>query len=178
MVFVALYSVSSCFARSLFGELSQQALVRADIPRPAFLAISAGLTATASLVAATGSLPLLYIASMVGGFAFGSYWVLMPAIISEVFGTRFFATIYGFTASSPALGALLLSNLLVARAYDNMGKKHGDPEGTCFGPDCYQSPFLCIAALSTVSIAFSLLVAARARQRYSAIHAWLAGQGM
>ena len=173
IVFVALYSVMSCFARSLLGEISQRALLSHGTPRPAFLTLSC-LLMTASCVAfSIGSIPLLYVASLLGGFAFGSYWVLMPSMLSEVYGMRYFGTIYTATASAPALGALLLSNILTAGIYDRVAMQHGDEHGVCVGPDCFRAAFLIIAALNACGAAASLIVLARTRLRYRAIHSWL-----
>jgi len=173
IVFVALYSVSSCVARSLFGELSQQALLHRGTPRTAFLVLSTALTTIASLVAASGSLPLMYLASVAGGFAFGSYWLLMPAIVSEIFGTRFFATIYSFTSSSPALGSFLLSELLASALYGSRGIAHGDPPDTCMGTDCFRPTFVAIAAMGAAALLMSLAILTRTTPRYKVLHRWL-----
>ena len=97
----------------------------------------------------------------------------MPSILSEVFGTRFFATIYSFTCTSPALGSLLLSDLLASEIYGSRGTRHGDPEDTCVGTDCFRLTFYCVASMAALCLLMSLAMTARTRHRYKAIHTWL-----
>jgi MFS family permease len=173
VVFVALYSVMSCFARSLLGEISQRALLSRGTPRPAFLALSCLLMTAACAACSVGSVPLLYVAALLGGFAFGSYWVIMPSMLSEVYGTRCFGTIYSATSSAPAVGGFLLSNLLTAGIYDRVAKGHGDTRGICVGSDCFRDAFIIISVLNAISSVASLVVLARTRLRYHTIHSCL-----
>lgn len=75
-----------------------------DIPRTAGLFILTGLTATAAVLNAFASLPLLGLACALSGFAFGGTQGIAPAITSEIFGMTHFATNYSMLQMGPAIG--------------------------------------------------------------------------
>eukprot|EP00873_Tetraselmis_striata_P015393 jgi/Tetstr1/435657/TSEL_024557.t1 len=172
-IFVALFSVCSCLGRSMLGEASQRLLVARGTPRPAFLALSCVLTTAACVVNSHGSLGALYAGAVAGGFAFGSFWSLMPAVLSEIFGTRFFATIYSSICTAPGLGSLLLATGLTSYVYESKAKDHGTGT-TCAGPDCFRGAFFLIGLMSLCGMSLSLIVVAKTRARYQLIHRWLA----
>ena len=72
-----------------------------------FLAAAGGLSAAAALLSAFADLRWLYAACMLGGFAFGCHWSLMPAMTSDLFGLRHFAANQSVIHAAPTLGGLL-----------------------------------------------------------------------
>ena len=64
------------------------------IPRPIFLILISLLSAGVALACAFAPLPLLCPAAVVAGLAFGAHWSLIPALASELFGLRYFASNY------------------------------------------------------------------------------------
>ncbi len=64
------------------------------VPRPVFLILISALTALVSLACAFATLPALIPAAVFAGLAFGAHWSLIPALASELFGLRFFASNY------------------------------------------------------------------------------------
>ena len=66
-------------------------------------------------------------------------------LTSELFGLTHFASNHSVMHLAPTIGGLLLSALLAGNLYDEAGKSHGDPRGSCFGQDCYR----CGAATSS-----------------------------
>ena len=64
------------------------------MPRPIFLILISALTAVVALACAFATLPALIPAAVLAGLAFGAHWSLIPALASELFGLRFFASNY------------------------------------------------------------------------------------
>ena len=61
------------------------------MPRLIFLVLCSALVA---LACAFATLPALIPAAVFAGLAFGAHWSLIPALASELFGLRFFASNY------------------------------------------------------------------------------------
>lgn len=59
-----------------------------------FLILISLLSAGVALACAFAPLPLLCPAAVVAGLAFGAHWSLIPALASELFGLRYFASNY------------------------------------------------------------------------------------
>ena len=64
------------------------------MPRPLFLVLTSLLSAAVALACAFAPLPALVPAAAFAGIAFGAHWSLIPALASELFGLRFFASNY------------------------------------------------------------------------------------
>ena len=62
------------------------------MPRPLFLVLASLLSAAVALACAFAPLPALVPAAVFAGIAFGAHWSLIPALASELFGLRFFAS--------------------------------------------------------------------------------------
>ena len=65
----------------------------------------------------------LYVASVVIGLSFGAQWPVLFAVISELFGLKYYATLYNFGAAASPPGSYLLSVRLVGRLYDKEARK-------------------------------------------------------
>ena len=74
--------------------LPEHALHEKGVPRPLFLIIASSIISAVMFVCAFVPLPGLLLASFFGGLSFGSFWGLMPALASEAFGLRHFASNY------------------------------------------------------------------------------------
>lgn len=75
------------------------------LPRTASCVFLSGLTLAAVLLAALQKPQLLGVTSLISGFAFGGFQGITPAITSEIFGLRNFATNYALVQLGPAAGA-------------------------------------------------------------------------
>ncbi len=73
------------------------------------------------------ALPLLY-----SGLVFGCHWTLVPAVASELFGLRYFASIYSTMQLFAAAGSYLLATLLAGTLYDRQAR-------CCRGDSCMVS---------------------------------------
>ena len=86
-----------CFAQllTLSCRYGPEALQhRRGVPRPLFLVLTSLLSAAVALACAFAPLPALVPAAVFAGIAFGAHWSLIPALASELFGLRFFASNY------------------------------------------------------------------------------------
>ena len=78
-----------------------------SVPRTVSVIFLSGLTMLAALLNAGQRLEFLGLASLLSGFAFGGFQGVVPAITSEIFGLRNFATNYAMVQLGPAAGELL-----------------------------------------------------------------------
>jgi MFS family permease len=147
-VLISLFGVASCAGRLTFGILPEKALHLYGVPRSTFLAGAGFLMSLTLLGIAFAHLPVLYALSASAGLAFGAHWSLLPSLSSEIFGLDSFASIYTILQLFPAAAGYALGAGLVSSEYESAGRKHGDPEGTCIGSDCFQVAFLVMSGLA------------------------------
>jgi hypothetical protein len=114
-----------------------------------------------------GTLPL-YAACILGGLAYGAQNMLLPAIVSEVFGLRLMPVIFPLIGGTGfALGSLLLATLVYGRLYDAALGRHGlSPTDPCRHADCTQPAILVAAAASAAAMACCLLLTAVTSKHY------------
>jgi len=151
-IMVTFFGVANAAGRMVFGAVPEHLMHVHGVPRPVFLVLSAiGGCFTYVAIGLTTKIWVLYPLSLLSGFWFGGHWCLLPSLASELFGLENFASIYTVLQLAPAAGGYFLGVYLVGSTYDSVGKKHGDPENTCFGPDCFESSFLIVAGLCAFS---------------------------
>lgn len=74
------------------------------------------------------------------GISFGCHWTLLATLTSEVFGLKYFATIYKLLSLAPSIGGYLLATLLAGNVYD----AHVEGKGNdCHGRECFRWAMLC-----------------------------------
>jgi MFS family permease len=165
-VLVSLFGVASCTGRLLFGTVPEKVLHLYGVPRPAFLAGAGFVTSVTFFGIAFAKLPLLYALAGCVGLAFGAHWSLLPSLSSEIFGLNSFASIYTILQLAPAGAGYALGAGFVSSEYEAAGRKHGDPEGTCIGPDCFQFAFLVMSGLAACAGCVSLWLMVRTLKLY------------
>jgi MFS family permease len=109
------------------------------------------------------------------GFCFGAQWPLLFAIISELFGLKYYATLYNFGSVTSPLGLYVLNVMVTGHLYDKEGTKQLEALGlkrkegqqlNCVGVDCFKLSFIIITAATFCGAVFSLLLVARTRKFY------------
>ncbi|KAK9836313.1 hypothetical protein WJX81_004629 [Elliptochloris bilobata] len=144
-VYVSLFSIMNCAGRIAFGYIPERMLHERGTPRPLFL-VGAGLgTAAIAALAAFADLRALYPITILAGAAFGAHWSLMPALTSELFGLRHFASNYSLVQFAPAVGSFGMATKLAGYLYDREAGVEAEEEGeerTCIGVHCYRAAFL------------------------------------
>jgi len=170
--FVSLISIWNYAGRVTSGFASEIFLARYKFPRPLMLTLVLLLSCVGHLLIAFGVPQSLYAASVVIGFCFGAQWPLLFAIISEVFGLKYYSTLYNFGSVASPIGAYVLNVRVAGALYDaEAAKQHGgslDAGGdkTCIGVQCFRKAFLIITAATVAAVLVSLVLVWRTRNFY------------
>ncbi|BAT17165.1 Os12g0484600 [Oryza sativa Japonica Group] len=169
--FVSLISIWNYAGRVGAGYLSEMLLARYRFPRP--LALTAVLLASCvgHLLIAFGVPGSLYAASVIIGFCFGAQWPLLFAIISEVFGLKYYSTLFNFGSAASPIGAYVLNVRVAGRMYDaEAARQHGGVavagDKICKGVMCFKRSFLIITGVTFAGALVSLLLVWRTRSFY------------
>ncbi|KAI4351492.1 hypothetical protein L6164_005858 [Bauhinia variegata] len=174
--FVSLVSIWNYLGRVFAGFASEYILVNYKFPRPLMLTLVMLLACVGHLLIAFGVSGGLYVASVIIGFSFGAQWPLLFAIISELFGLKYYATLYNFGAVASPLGLYVLNVKITGHLYDKEAKeqlavmglvRQAGKELTCIGVKCFKVSFLIITAATFVGAVISLILVARTRKFYT-----------
>ncbi|KAF3434053.1 hypothetical protein FNV43_RR25156 [Rhamnella rubrinervis] len=65
----------------------------------------------------------VYVSSIIIGFSFGAQWPLIFAIVSELFGLKYYSTLYNFGTVAGPIGLYLLNVRVTGHLYDKQAKK-------------------------------------------------------
>ncbi|XP_060201451.1 uncharacterized membrane protein YMR155W-like [Lycium barbarum] len=173
--FVSLVSIWNYLGRVVSGFVSEIFLIKYKFPRPMMLTLVLLLSCSGHLLIALGVPNSLYVASVLMGFCFGAQWPLIFAIISELFGLKYYSTLYNFGAGASPVGAYLLNVRVAGHLYDKVATKQMLAKGlkredgqdlTCIGVECYKLAFLIITGATLISCAVSLILVIRTRKFY------------
>ena len=176
---VKLFSIFNCAGRLISGLVSQIYLKR-GVARGWFMLLASLVMSLACAITAFAPLEVLYLPVVFAGFAFGSFWCLIPTITSEIFGTRYFATIYNTISVGPAIGSVVLSSIMAGSLYDLHSKKYytGDfgPDGQplfvqrCVGSQCFQATYLICSCIAFLGACASVILVRRTAKLYDILH--------
>lgn len=117
----------------------------------------------------------LYVASVVIGFCFGAQWPLIFAIISELFGLKYYSTLYNFGSVASPIGLYVLNVKVAGNFYDREAEKQLRAKGIvrktgeelkCFGGECFKLSFLVITGVTLLGMFVSLILVIRTRSFY------------
>ncbi|KAM1019704.1 hypothetical protein FF1_041009 [Malus domestica] len=173
--FVSLVSIWNYLGRVVSGFGSEILLKRYKFPRPLMLTLTLLLSCVGHLLVAFNVKNGLYLASVIIGFCFGAQWPLLFAIISELFGLKYYSTLYNFGSSASPVGLYLLNVRLTGHVYDKEAKKQLAAKGlvrqagkelTCVGGECFKLSFIIIAAATLFGTFVSLILVMRTRKFY------------
>ncbi|KAB2604282.1 hypothetical protein D8674_037573 [Pyrus ussuriensis x Pyrus communis] len=173
--FVSLISIWNFFGRIFSGFVSEILLTRYKIPRPLMLTVVLTLEGIAYLLIAFAFPGSLYIASVIIGFTLGAQLPLALAIISEVFGLKYYSTLFNCGHLASPLGSYLLNVRVTGMLYDKEARKELARLGlhrikgqdlTCIGTRCYKLSFTVLTATTLVSALASLILLMRTLKFY------------
>ncbi|XP_062189576.1 protein NUCLEAR FUSION DEFECTIVE 4-like [Phragmites australis] len=162
--FVSLISIWNYAGRVTAGYASEAVLARYRVPRPLLLTGVLLLACAGHVLIALGVPQSLYAASVVIGFCFGAQWPLVFAIISEVFGLKYYSTLYNFGGMASPIGSYILNVRVAGRLYDaEAGRQHntggvGGRDKVCLGVECFKRSFLIITAATVFGALVSLVL--------------------
>ncbi|CAA6653732.1 unnamed protein product [Spirodela intermedia] len=177
--FVSLISIWNYLGRVVAGFCSEIFLTRYRFPRTLVLTLVLLLSCVGHLLIAFGLPGSLYVASVIIGFCFGAQWPLVFAIISELFGLKYYSTLYNFGAVASPVGSYLLNVKVAGQLYDREAEKQraaglatavaakaGGKDLTCIGVKCFRLSFLIVTAVTLFGVLVSLMLVLRTREFY------------
>ncbi|XP_051120655.1 protein NUCLEAR FUSION DEFECTIVE 4 [Andrographis paniculata] len=173
--FVSLLSIWNYFGRIFSGFVSETLLSRYKFPRPLMMTVVLLLSSVGLILIAFPFRGSVYIASVIIGFSFGAQLPLIFAIISELFGLKYYSTLFNCGQLASPLGSYVLNVKVTGPMYDRealrelarKGLSRADvKELTCIGSRCYRSAFLILAAITLFGAAVSVVLVVRTREFY------------
>lgn len=173
--FVSLVSIWNYLGRVVSGFTSEIFLKKYKFPRPLMLTFVLLLSCVGHLLIAFALPNSLYFASVIIGFCFGAQWPLIFAIISEIFGLKYYATLYNLGGVASPIGAYILNVRVAGHLYDKEALKQMEAMGltrkekqdlTCTGVHCYRLAFIIITAFTFFACLVSVILVIRTRDFY------------
>ncbi|XP_049379173.1 protein NUCLEAR FUSION DEFECTIVE 4-like [Solanum stenotomum] len=173
--FVSLVSIWNYLGRVVAGFLSEYFLKKYKFPRPLALTITLVVSCIGHILIAFNVPSGLYIASIIIGFCFGAQWPLLFAIISELFGLKYYSTLYNFGSVASPIGSYVLNVRVAGYLYDKeaekqlkvLGRRRGDGEDlNCDGVECFKLAFIIITLVTIFGAFVSIILVIRTRKFY------------
>jgi hypothetical protein len=173
--FVSLVSIWNYFGRVFSGFVSETLLARYKLPRPAMMTLVLLFSCIGHLLIAFPAPGAVYVASIIIGFSFGAQLPLLFAIISELFGLKYYSTLFNCGQLASPLGSYILNVKVTGMLYDREALKELAKMGldrssvkelTCLGSQCYRLSFIVLAAVTFFGALISLILVARTREFY------------
>ena len=163
--FVSLISIWNYAGRVGAGYMSEFFVARYRFPRPLALTAVLLFSCVGHLLIAFGVPQSLYAASVILGFCFGAQWPLLFSIISEVFGLKYYSTLFNFGSAASPIGAYVLNVRIAGRMYDaEAARQHGGHAAAavgdkiCKGVLCFKHAFLIITGVTLAGALVSHLL--------------------
>ena len=173
--FISLVSIWNYLGRVTAGFGSEIVLDKYKFPRPLMLTLILLLSCVGHLLIAFNVKNGLYFASIIIGFCFGAQWPLLFAVISEIFGLKYYSTLYNFGAVASPIGSYLFNVMVAGYLYDKEGKRQMAALGIkrkrgedldCTGVECFKLSFIIITAATLFGSLVSLILVLRTRKFY------------
>ncbi|KAF8080307.1 hypothetical protein N665_0957s0008 [Sinapis alba] len=173
--FVSLVSIWNYFGRVVSGVVSEIFLIKYRFPRPLMLTLILLFSCAGHLLIAFNVPGGLYVASVIIGFCFGAQWPLLFAIISEIFGLKYYSTLYNFGSVASPIGSYLLNVRVAGYLYDVEAEKQNSAlkipridgrDLTCTGTACFKLSFIIITAVTLFGVLVSMILVIRTRKFY------------
>jgi len=179
--FVSLISIWNFLGRVASGFVSEIILKKYNLPRPLMLSAVLALACVGHLFIAFALPGSLYVASVIIGLCFGAQWPVIFAVISELFGLKYYSTLYNFGGAASPLGSYLLSVKVAGYLYDKEARKqhaHRAMQGlvhssqdsshqlTCVGVHCFRLTFIIMTVVTMFGSLVSLILVLRTKEFY------------
>ncbi|TKY62112.1 NUCLEAR FUSION DEFECTIVE 4 [Spatholobus suberectus] len=172
---VSLLSIWNYLGRVVAGYASETFLTKYKLPRPYMLTLVILLSCVGHILIVLGAPNSLYFASVIIGFSLGAQWPLLFAIISEIFGLKYYSTFFNFGAVASPVGSYILNVRLTGVLYDKEALKQLKAKGltrqagkdlTCVGVQCYRMAFIIITAATLLACFVSFVLVLRTKTFY------------
>lgn len=173
--FVSLLSIWNYFGRIFSGFVSETLLVKYKFPRPLMMTLVLLLSCVGHLLIAFPVPGSVYVASVIIGFSFGAQLPLIFAIISELFGLKYYSTLFNCGQLASPLGSYILNVKVTGPLYDKQALKELTRKGMhrsdvkeliCIGTKCYRLAFIILASVTLFGALISLILVVRTQEFY------------
>ncbi|CAL0316442.1 unnamed protein product [Lupinus luteus] len=173
--FVSLVSIWNYLGRVFSGFVSEHCLTKYKFPRTLMLTLTLLFSCVGHLLIAFDVTNGLYAASVIIGFCFGAQWPLVFAIISELFGLKYYATLYNFGGVASPIGLYILNVRVTGHLYDKEANRQLIASGVlrkvgqelnCVGASCFKLSFIIITTATFIGAIISLVLVARTIKFY------------
>jgi hypothetical protein len=173
--FVSLVSIWNYLGRVVAGITSEIFITKYKFPRPLMLTLILLLSCVGHLLIAFNVPSGVYVASVIIGFCFGAQWPLLFSIISELFGLKYYSTLFNFAAVASPIGSYLLNVRVAGHLYDKEAEKQLAALGlqrkagedlNCIGVECFKLSFIIITAVTFFGTLVSLILVFRTGKFY------------
>ncbi|KAL6643529.1 hypothetical protein ACP70R_018295 [Stipagrostis hirtigluma subsp. patula] len=143
--------------------LSEILLTRYSFPRPLALTVVLLISCVAHFLIAFGVPQSLYASSVILGICLGAQWPLLQSIVSELFGLKYYSTLFNFGSAASPVGIYVLNVCVVGHMYDaEAARQHSGMavtrEKICLGVACFKCAFLIITATTFAGALLSLIL--------------------
>ncbi|XP_062195222.1 protein NUCLEAR FUSION DEFECTIVE 4-like [Phragmites australis] len=169
-ILLSLFGLGNFLGRLGGGAISEKFVSMLLVPRPIWMALTQTILAVAYLCLAYALGPgIVYACATIIGICYGAQFAVMIPTTSELFGLKNFGLFYNLMSLANPLGALLFSEELAGRLYDEEAarqRRPGHAPHACLGPDCFKVAFVVLAGACALGTAVSLVLAARIRPVY------------
>lgn len=173
--FVSLVSIWNYFGRVFSGFISEKLLLKWKVPRTLMMTIALVAPAIGDVIIALPFPGSVYIASILIGFSYGIQLTMVFVIISELFGLKYYSTLFNCGQLASPVGSYFLNVKIVGKLYDKEALKQLASKGmtrsmvrelTCIGTQCYRKSFLILAGVNAFGALISLILVMRTREYY------------
>ncbi|KAI3721461.1 hypothetical protein L2E82_32473 [Cichorium intybus] len=157
------------------GESLEFILEKWKIPRTLMMTLVLLLPCIGDLFIAFPFPGSVYIASLLIGFSYGAQMMLLFIIISELFGLKYYSTLFNCGQLASPIGSYIFNVKIVGKLYDNEALKQLAEKGmtrsmahelTCIGRECYRVSFVVLACVNLFGALVSLVLVMRTRGFY------------
>ncbi|WCJ41583.1 Major facilitator superfamily protein [Euphorbia peplus] len=175
-IFVSLVSIWSFFGRVFAGFMSETLVTKYRTPRPLMMTFSLFLSVIGYLMIAFPFANSVYLASMIVGFSLGAQLPLSFAVISDLFGLKYYSTLSTFGGMVCPLGSYILNVKVTGVLYDDVALKQLHEKGLirssmeeliCLGVSCFRNAFIILSSVAFFGGLISLILVMRTRKFYS-----------
>ena len=173
--FISLVSIWNYLGRVVAGYVSEILWAKYKFPRPLMLTMIILFSCVGHVLIAFAVPNSLYFASVIIGFCLGAQLPLSSAIISEIFGPKYYSTLYHIGSISSPVGSYIFNVKVAGHLYEKEALKQMDALGltrragqevNCDGVKCYRLAFTIIIVATLLGCLVSVALVLRTRKFY------------
>lgn len=151
---VALFSAVNSASRVTYGMVTDSC--RNYLSRSSFLALNLLLMCGAMVFWIYADVGTVYTATCVTAIAYGGMWMLVPALVADVFGSLNYGSIQGFMLLAACLGSEVFYNYMSVHILE----AYADDGGNCYDDSrCFEPTFIVLASMCGAAALLAVLLA-------------------